>query len=201
MSDALTLDDSHIYRLNGMPIPGVTEIIKWVYPSMFHASEYYLNRGTATHYACELLDRNVLAWESVDPEIMPRVQAWQRFRDDFRAEVVGNETKLYHPVYRFAGRIDRVFERENRLILADLKNSIQPTVRIQLGFYSLLVSANNNGRKVFKAVAVELLDTGKPKAFWLNNDELRRAEQQALATLTVFSFMKNHGLEPKGGER
>lgn len=201
MSESLTLDDAHIYRLNGMPIPGVTEIIKCVYPSIFQASEWHMNRGTATHYACELADRNVLAWDSVDPEILPRVQAWQRFRDDFPAEVVGNETKLYHPVYRFAGRIDRVFERENRLILTDLKNSIQATVRIQLGFYSLLVSANNNGRKVFKAVAVELLESGEPRCFWLDQNNLRRAEQQALATLTVFSFMKNHGLERKDGER
>ena len=46
-------------------------------------------------------------------------------------------------------------------------------------------------------VAVELHDNGTYKTLWLDKDELRRAEQQFLACLTVYGFMTKHHLKGK----
>lgn len=189
-------EEDHSYWLDGDRIPGVTSIIQAVIP-VFEAAEFYLIRGAATHRATELADAGTLDWSTVDPQISTRVEAWQKFRHDFPAEVIANETTVYHPLHRYGGKLDRLFLADNDLVLCDLKNSVSPQVRIQLGLYSLAWMALNKGAKIKKAVAVELKDTGDYRCLWMNERELRRAEQQSLAVLTTYNFMVQYGLKRK----
>ena len=188
-------DAKHEYRVDGRVLPHVTGIIKSVLPMEQFASDWHMQRGTATHYACELLDRGVLDWSSVDLEILPRVRAYQSFREQYPVAVVANETKLVHPVFLYAGKLDRVFETdEGKLILCDIKNSVSAQVRVQLGLYSLAWEAVMK-RKISKAVAVELMGDGRFKCLWVDGIELRDAEKAAIACLTVHNFKTKWGLK------
>lgn len=187
---------THTYRIDGKIVPGVTSIIRAILPG-FQATYWYLTRGKAAHRACELLDQGRLDWLSVDPEIMPRVRAWEQFRKDFGGTVVANELPLTHSVYRYGGTLDRVLYKDGRLVQIDLKNSVEPQVRLQLGFYSILWTAHEPLTPISCAGAVELMDNGRYRCYpdkFLSGSDLRWAEKQALALLTVYGFAEKHGL-------
>lgn len=196
---ALTFnDEAHEYRLGGAVIPSVTDVIGTVMPS-WQADDWYKDRGKAVHLGCQFLDENRLDWSSVDErEIAPRIRAWQRFRDEWPAEVTGIETPLVSLRYRFAGKLDRTFERESKCTIADIKNGIEPQVLVQLGGYSLLWSENTEGRRAFQGVAVELREDETYSAKWFPSHQLRLAEQTFLACLSVFNFMRSHNLKGNG---
>lgn len=189
----MTLDfdeSSHTYTLDGKRLPSVTQIIQSLLP-MPQVDPWYLERGTATHKACELLDRGTLNFFSVDPAIENRVKAWIKFRRDWPAEIIANEKRLASAKHQFAGTVDRVFEHAGRAVIADLKNSVTPQVRLQLAAYSLLFTENVGG-KACSAVAVELLESGEYRCHWIEERELRRLERQFLALLSVYSFAEQH---------
>lgn len=191
----LTFDEvTHTYQLDGRRVPSVTQILKAILPPQYEfAGEWHMNRGTATHKACELLDQGTLDWSSVDLEIEPRVRAWEKFRSDWAAEIVANETRLAHEGLRYAGCLDRMFRKGRELILADIKNSVAPQVRLQLGLYSLAWTATHR-TKVDRAVAVELTESGSYKCHWFSPAELRQAERQGVALKAVYDFAEQHGL-------
>ncbi len=188
-------DAAHAYRINGLPAPSVTQVIRDVLPG-WAADDWYLQRGRALHHGCRLLDEGRLDWSSVSTEIISRVLAWQRFRAEFPADLVQCETPMGHPLYRYAGTPDRLL-MNGVPIVADLKSSVSPQVRVQLGGYSLLFRAH--GRAPQKGVAVELRDDGSYRTLWMDKHELAQAERVFLACLSVHSFKRSHGL--KNGER
>lgn len=193
----LTFDEaSHIYRLDGARVPSVTQIINKVLPYDFNASEWHLNRGAAVHRACELLDNASLDWSTVDPEILPRVQAWEAFRRDLPMEIVAVEEPLAHSGLMYAGTLDRIFRHNGKMIVADIKNSVSAQVKIQLAFYSLLWT-HNKKQTIDSAVAVELTEDGAYRCHWMTHRELRMAERQALAVLSVYNFASENNLMEK----
>lgn len=194
----LTFDEAtHTYMLDGVRLPSVTGIIGKILPYDFNASEWHMQRGTATHRACELLDNASLDWLTVDPEILPRVQAWEAFRRDTpQLKLVTCEERLAHDGLMFAGTVDRIFSDGKTLTVCDLKNSVSPQVKIQLAFYSLLW-AHNKHHQPLEAVAVELTEDGAYRCHWMTNRELRIAERQALAVLSVYNFAVENGLLEK----
>lgn len=185
---------THTYTLDGKRLPSVTQIIKAVLPYDFGpgVGDWHMQRGTATHHGCRLLDEGRLDWSTVDPEIEPRIRAWEKFRRDWPAELVANERQLASAKYGYAGTLDRMFDRAGQIV-ADIKNSVSPQVRLQLAAYSLLWTENGGG-KVCQAVAVELDKSGTYSCHWMNKHELRRAEQQWLALLTVYGFAREYNL-------
>lgn len=190
--------EKHEYLLNGERLPSVTGIIGAVIPG-FQASQWHMDRGTATHHGCRLLDEGRLDWTSVDPEIKPRIEAWKAFNStlDINTETIAIELPMASSVYRFAGTCDRIYRNGDGITIIDIKSTIEPQVRLQLGAYSLLFVAPKVARQ---AGAVECRADGTYKTLWLNSRELKRAEQQFLALLTVYNFMSEHGLLPKGNK-
>jgi len=185
---------NHAYHLDGKRVPSVTTIIRAVL-GCWNASEWHMQRGTAVHRACELLDYGTLDRATVFPEIESRVNAWEKFRADYPGSVETIETPLGSERYRFAGTPDRIFLEDNRHVLVDLKSSIEPQVQLQLAGYSLLWAENRgDGRKITKAGAVELRANGTYSVLWLSAHQLRRAEQQFLALLNVYGFMNENDL-------
>lgn len=185
--------ETHVYTLNGAVIPSVTQVISSILPG-WQASEWHMQRGTAMHHGCRLMDEGRLDWSTVAPEIEGRLRAWEKFRAEGSAVVVACEKALYHPLYRFAGTLDRILSRNNEIAVADIKSTIAPQVKIQLGFYSLLWTANTK-EKLTHAVAVELSDEGSYRTLWLDSPELRLAERTALAALTIFNFKAQEKLQ------
>ena len=72
----------YTYEANGakQEYPSIHRILAPVID--MRAPEYALNRGRLVHLACKILDSNEgggLHWDSLDPELRPRVEAWADF--------------------------------------------------------------------------------------------------------------------------
>ena len=140
---------SHTYKLNGLPLSGVTPIIAWLFPDTYQGiPQSVLSQaaayGTEVHKACEVYD-------SLD--ILPE--------DDYLKEVVyqyASVTKTLPEVacseylvsdeYRIASCIDKVFVND---ALADIKTTSKVhglLVQLQLSIYAWLYEKQNPERKV-----------------------------------------------------
>lgn len=197
MPDLQFTEADHSYTLDGVRLPSVTQVIDRVLPRAFEASEWHKQRGAVLHRCTELADAGRLKWDTVHPEVLPRVKAWQKFRRDCPGVIAMNERKLHHPLYHYAGTMDRAIFFETELFIVDLKSSVTPQVRLQLAAYSLLWSAIKGNKPPQGAVAVELRDDETYRTLWLNKAELRQAEREWLAVLTVYNFMQTHNLKEK----
>ena len=85
-------------------------------------------RGRAVHADCHAYDDDDLVWETVDPRVLPYVEAWAQCRMDLNLTPVAHarERRVYHPLFCYTGILDGVFERALasgavRRILLDLK--------------------------------------------------------------------------------
>lgn len=124
---ALTFDpEAHVYRLNGEVLPSVTQVLEPLIsydgvPSgvLRHAAE----RGTAVHLATEFWDDGDLDEESIDQEILPYVQAWQRFRAESGFEVLRSEVRVYSERHRYAGTVDCIGVMRGRLVMVEKKTT------------------------------------------------------------------------------
>ena len=180
----------HIYRIGSRVLPSVTDIIRYVLPS-YSAGEFYMQRGTAMHLGCELLDKGTLDWATVDPRIENRLKAWQKFLAASRCVVIDSEVPLYSATYGYAGTRDRLLHGpNNQTLVADIKSTITPHVIPQLGGYSLLSPNSVEG-----GVAVELRADVSFRAQWLLSDQIRRAEQTFLGILSTYNFMVTHNIK------
>ena len=187
----LTMDDNHVYRYRGRVVPSVTQVINAIMPQ-FQAGDWYLRRGQALHKACEFSDLGTLVEASVDDEIKPRVEAWRKFLRESGVTVVQCEIAMVHPIYMFAGTMDRLVIDDQCWRCLDIKSAISPQVIVQLGGYSLLTT--HNGTRCKAALAVELRDNGTYSRLNIGRLDLAAAERAFLNVLGTFNFMTQHGL-------
>lgn len=138
----------HRYYYQGQEVPGVTRVIKTILqqPSkipkkvMDNAAEL----GTLVHEATELLDKDVLDWDTVDQEVVPYLKAWQRFVEERRCEILSVEDVLWHSEYRYAGIRDRKARMDGVIGSIDIKTgTYEHWHRIQGAAYS---AAENVGK-------------------------------------------------------
>ena len=145
----LTIDKNHIYRWDGIIIPGVTEIlsavgivdVSAVPTARLEAARHF---GIAVHRACELYDRGLLAEDILDVNLRPYLAGWALFRQEygFVPDNNGIEKSLFSSRYRFAGTIDRFGKCriDNTLIIVDIKSGVEvPSVPVQMAAYEILV--------------------------------------------------------------
>jgi len=161
----LLFDDvSHTYRWKGRKVPCVSDILA---PVTDYASvprkylERAANRGTAVHLACELDDRDILDYSSLDDEVMGYLVGWQSFVRDYKPKWTSIEERFYSSHHDFAGTPDRTADIDGYDSIVDIKTTkkIGPWVGLQLAGYSLgkglPASAN------VKRYAVQLMPDGK----------------------------------------
>ena len=133
-------EDTHEYRYGGVVVPGVTSMIERAY-DFEHVPEsimeYKSALGTAVHKACELDDLGTLREESVDPAVRPYLEAWRRFTLENNPDWDGIEEKVYHPVYRYAGALDRRGWLNGKYGINDIKTSttVHNAAGLQLAGY------------------------------------------------------------------
>jgi len=106
--------------------PHITRILS---PVMDHrATDYALNRGGLVHRACTILDRNEgggLHWDSLDPELRPRVEAWADFKQS--TGIKGYERLegfdlIEAPIISFKERFGGTPDRYKRQLILEIKN-------------------------------------------------------------------------------
>ena len=144
--------DSHIYLVDGVEVPSVTEILKPLsnrgYAKINQAVlDYAAARGTAVHEACEAIDLGA------EPEIVPEIQgyinAYLEWKNIYRPTWLGVEKIVCNEFGGYIGTLDRVgyFNGGDELCIVDLKTS-NPTkealvsVCLQTAAYMLAFNAD-----------------------------------------------------------
>jgi hypothetical protein len=124
----ISCDEKHIYRVNGMVKPGLTEILKAVGVLRFAGNnQAAMNRGKAVHLATYLLDRGELDWSSVTDDWMPFVTAYEDCLREKNLTPILETREL--PLYAAEGyctTIDGVYRDAHGLLMCEIKTGDNP---------------------------------------------------------------------------
>jgi len=171
----------HRYSIAGRPVPSVTQVINEVLPgAIWHADEYYLNKGQAVHACMALLAKGKCF--DYDTAIDGQVTAGRKFFAEMKPEVYDVEGQIYSERYMFAGCPDLICKIARHKCVVDFKSSITDMVFLQLGGYAILKPEVTHG------MGVELREDGKYKCTELV--KIDRFKNEFLACLTVWNIRK-----------
>lgn len=125
---ALQFDPAtHTYRLHGVVVPSVTEILKPVSPdfSMVKADvlEAAADRGRAVHRMIELLESDDLDMQGLHPDLLPYLDQYMRFKSTTGFQWEASEVMNGSERYRFAGTLDMLGSIGGKRVLVDIKTS------------------------------------------------------------------------------
>lgn len=176
---------SHVYTDGGRVVPGVTDVIKsngLIDDAWF--TEYARDRGQAVHAAAALDDDGLLDESTLDPAIVGYVEAWRRFKRESGFQSKWVEKVLFHPVYRYAGTVDRIGSMSGADWVIDFKTGeVLPWVALQTAAYAIAYG------KPCRRAGVKLNNDGtyRLKEFADKNDGAT-----FLAALTMHNFKKGN---------
>lgn len=128
---------THTFKINGVPVPSVTQALKAanIIDDRFYTDEAR-ERGIAVHAACHYLDEECLDWETVAPEIVPYVEAYQRFKDESGFVPALIEEPVFNAQYFYGGILDRTGLLNGQAVLLDLKSGDpEPWANLQTAGY------------------------------------------------------------------
>lgn len=129
----LTFDaTAHLYKWNGEPVPSVTQVLASaglgfdagaLTRSARTCAEYKRDLGTHVHRATELDDKGILDEATVDPDALPYLAAWRRFKTvhGIQGAFQAIEWQGYSEALQYAGTIDRVFHIGKYDTVLDIK--------------------------------------------------------------------------------
>ena len=104
---------THTYRAGDRVVPGVTRVLEPLADFGGVGSEILriaAERGQAVHSACHYLDEADLDTSTLDPKVVPYVDAWARFKHDSRLTILAMETVIHSERHGYAGRLDRIID-------------------------------------------------------------------------------------------
>ena len=155
-------EEDHTYWLSGLRLESVTEILEGSRIADYRFSnEEAMTRGSFVHTATEFIDRGSLDWSALDDTLRPYCEAYQRFIEDKRPEILLSEKAMYHPTLLFAGTPDRVMRMDDSIILPDLKSGAPSrATAVQVSAYRELVSVSE-GITCRKLFSLHLKNNGK----------------------------------------
>lgn len=142
MQHDLTFDEgSHTYRLGGLVVPSVTQVLKILDDSFDRVPLDVLDAarefGQHVHAACDLDNRGELDEDSLDPALAEYLAGWRKFLKDRRAKVVASELRVADRRLRYAGTLDAIVEIDGFRVLVDIKSGAVPsTVGPQTAAYA-----------------------------------------------------------------
>lgn len=129
--------DNHVYTHKGQRLLSVTEILKGAGLVDHLADEYYLDRGTKIHKACQFFDEGTLDFKALDPIILPYVEAWMDFKAASRIKIIAIEKMVRHKELGYAGRLDRLGKMNGLKAVIDIKTGQIPEfAKFQLAAYA-----------------------------------------------------------------
>lgn len=171
MPSKLTRDEFHRYWDSSVRVPGVSEIMQAagltylpgpagdalcsaIAEGLVDAETYgipsqipdeYIRAacrfGTAVHNASDLLDKNNLNKEKLDPMLLPYLNGYRQFKLDYGFELEGSEEYVHNQTYGYGGTLDKRGTAMNHgkrvKAIVDLKVTfkIQPTCDVQVNAY------------------------------------------------------------------
>ena len=182
--------ENHEYKFAGVQVPSVTQIIKdaglvnfdFISDELLEAKA---DLGNKVHKAAELNDNGILDYEDLHPKLRGYLDSWIKFRKDFGFTPSEIEMAYYHPLYRYAGRIDRIGD----MTLIDIKSgTVQKTHPIQTAGYAELFNYKKPKREQIKRrLAVYLT----PENYKVIEHKESSDRNIFLAALTIANYKKN----------
>jgi hypothetical protein len=161
----LTFNNSkHEYRLDGVIIPSVTQVLEesglicldCVPEDLLEATS---DLGAKVHKATELYDLEELDINQLHPKLKRYLDGWIKFRKDYQFVPIESELQMFHPLYRYAGRLDRVGEC---LTLVDIKSGTkQKSHSVQTAAYKGLYDyGKKKSEQIKRRLIVYLSESG-----------------------------------------
>lgn len=203
--------ESHRYTLDGVTIPGCTQILAamgatpgflWLSPADL---EFYRSRGHAIHRGVELAIKGELDKRTISDEINPYLIGWDRFCEDHRVDVWEThwrgqgdepfvEIPIYHPVYRYGVTPDVVAKVDGQNCVIELKatSSHAPATGLQLASQALAVNEVIPGYRNAQRIGLRLLP--KEPYYDMKIYTERSDEAVFLSMLNTFNFLSKHKL-------
>jgi hypothetical protein len=153
------LDEAtHIYTVDGKPIPNVTTIIEKTVGGGWKAGEWYLQRGKVIH-ACAAMIAEGKQF-NYDERVAGYVQALRRFFDEVKPTDCESEKRVFSGLYWFAGTIDLVCKIGGIRCVVDYKHTLDTKrIGLQLGGYAV-AAADSEKYGVFYGYGIEIRENG-----------------------------------------
>lgn len=103
--------ERHIYTFRGNAIPSVTHIMRFMSRELYDGIPADVlmkaaDRGTRVHALTE--DYDTYGFCEAEEDTNAYIQAYEKFKSDFKPEWTGIEVRLYHKNLLYAGTVDRV---------------------------------------------------------------------------------------------
>lgn len=160
-----------------------------------HAAE----RGKAVHRAIWLMeaggDGSGLAWDTVHPELVPYLEAYQAFKKGTGCKVLEKERLVISDRYRYAGRADLIVEGlEKHPDILDIKTGQpDPAHGLQVAAYEWGYRETVNTKRMFGRCVLYLRDNG---TYRLARHQKPTDFNVFLSCLQLFLWKREHG-EPQ----
>jgi len=187
MKHKITIDENHVYRVDGRLVSGsVTGIIRdaglmdtsWFTP-------YSATRGTAVHKAVEYYEQGDLDESRLDPAIVPYLAGWKMFKAETGYQSEQLEQMIFHPIYQFCGTLDQTGAMDGQSCIMDIKTGIYQA------WWALQTAAYNSVVKAKRRLSVQLTDQGKYK---VTEYKGKTDWQKFLAAMTVAGTRREFGM-------
>jgi hypothetical protein len=139
----LTFEEkTHTYRVNGIVVPSVTEIMKPLASAHYggidaHTLANAAKRGTAVHHAIENFIK--FGVEDIPAEYANYLMAFRSWWRDCGITLIVSEGRVYHRFLRYAGTVDLPCLFAGKKLCVDFKTSAaiaEMLVRVQLEGYA-----------------------------------------------------------------
>lgn len=152
MSELKFNPEGHIYTLDGVVIPSVSEIIS-ILNDFSQIDKNILEAkailGTNVHLTLEYFDKGILDEESLHPILNGYLNVWRKFIKEYSPEWLEIEYMTYDEKLKYAGTIDRVCMIKKHKYILDIKTGIKnKSHRIQTMAYKLLLNDDKTKRMV-----------------------------------------------------
>lgn len=179
MAQLMFFDHGHKYTLDGVELPSVSELCRFISREIYGTVAQYTldmaaDRGTMVHKATEALD--VYGKVEVTDDIAPYVQAYLNFRQEHDIKWNMVERSMANQKERYAGTIDRYGELDGAKSLVDLKTSYTVHKRLaiaQLNLYRWTLE--EEGHAVEKQYILHLTKEGYKLVEIEKNNDVPRA--------------------------
>ena len=135
--------EKHIYTVDGLPIPSVSDILSVYFPASQFYTEYGRDNGKYRHEWYAELSQGYELENEPYAEILGAVNGFKKFMAEVKPEYISGEISYHHPTLKFCGTPDVIFNIDSRLSVVDYKpKSKTKRTRVQTALYFSMLRAN-----------------------------------------------------------
>ena len=194
MSRLTFTEDPHGYKLDGAPVPSVTEVIGEAVGHIIRASEWHMNRGRVHHAIYAMIAKGLKF--TYDEYSQPWIDGCRKFYSQVNPEIIGIELLTFSAVNQYAGTLDLLCRLNRKLTILDFKNTASATDALQCAGYAITYEENATGKDKVKQVAtVEINGDGTYHLGEIvSGAALMKARREFLACRAVYAIKKREGM-------